>query len=192
VGEHSDFPPDAVEGIDRFLEDLEGSEYLHIADQYMLGSAAHTHFGGNFFDYSEPTSPMDAQGNDLTYLEVAKVLQDYGENPDANGTYIVYTSNYPAAILSAGFCAYHRFNFYTATGAPAFQNAYVPNTAGAQYACGIDLDPLFAPNMYSAGTRTMIDFTAHENMETISDPNFGRVSAFAGVRRRIRQSLPRF
>jgi hypothetical protein len=174
-GKPSDFPSDAVQGVDDFLKDLDGSDYLGIADQYMRGNKAHTRFGGNLFDYSAP-APFDAQGtpNPLGN-EVLNVLQAYGMSPDLTAVYLVYTSNYPSIMLEQfGFCAFHAYEADN-SGNPVAEIAYVPNTAAAQETCGLDLhneDPFFSPDAYSRGTRSMVNETAHEFMETITDPLF--------------------
>jgi hypothetical protein len=68
-GKPSDFPSDERQKIDELLEGLDGSAYLAIADQYMLGQKAHTHFGGNLFDDSAPPAqdpiPIILGGNDI-------------------------------------------------------------------------------------------------------------------------------
>jgi hypothetical protein len=68
-GKPSDFSPDAHEKLDDLLEGLDGSAYLVIADQYMLGEKAHTHFGSNLFDDSAPPAqdpiPIILRGNDI-------------------------------------------------------------------------------------------------------------------------------
>jgi hypothetical protein len=172
-GKPSDFPADARDGIDDLLEGLEGSNYLRIADQYLFGQKAHTRFGGSLFDPSAPTlTPLDAQGFDTTYLEVLKVLQDNGMNLDPTAVYIVFTSNYPAEALALGFCAYHTQILDQTTGALLSRLAYVPNTTSVPLFCGTDVDPLFQPDIHSEGTRAMASSTAHEFMETITDPNF--------------------
>jgi len=174
-GKPSDFPSDAVQGVDDFLRDLDGSDYLGIADQYMRGNKAHTRFGGNLFDYSVP-APFDAQGtpNPLGN-EVLNVLQAYGMSPDLTAVYLVYTSNYPPIMLEQiGACAFHGYEADN-SGNPVAAIAYVPNTAAAQEGCGLDTangDPFFSPDAYSRGTRSMINLTAHEFMETITDPFF--------------------
>src|ERR1700730_866879 len=173
-GKPSDFPSDAVQGIDDFLRDLDGSDYLGIADQYMRGNKAHTRFGGNLFDYSPP-APFDAQGtaNPLAN-ELLNVLQAYGMSPDLTAVYLVYTSNYPSIAEQFGFCAFHAYVYETDPSIPVANIAYVPNTAAAQESCGLDLyaeDPFFSPDAYSRGTRSMVSMTAHEFMETITDPN---------------------
>jgi uncharacterized membrane protein len=172
-GKPSDFPSDAVQGVDDFLMDLDGSDYLGIADQYMLGNKAHTRFGGNLFDYSAP-APFDAQGsaNPLAN-ELLNVLQAYGMSPDLTAVYVVYTSNYPSIMEQLGFCAFHGYVTQNPGTPPLAEVAYVPNTAAAQETCGLDLngeDPFFSPDAYSRGTRSMVNETAHEFMETITDP----------------------
>src|ERR1700726_2726823 len=137
-GKPSDFPSDAVQGVDDFLRDLEGSDYLGIADQYMRGNKAHTRFGGNLFDYSAP-APFDAQGtaNPLGN-EVLNVLQAYGMSPDLTAVYLVYTSNYPPIMAEQfGACAFHGYEADN-SGNPLAAIAFVPNTAAAQEFCGLD------------------------------------------------------
>jgi uncharacterized membrane protein len=174
-GKPSDFPSDAVQGVDDFLNDLDGSDFLRIADQYMLGNKAHTRFGGNLFDYSVP-APFDAQGsaNPLA-TELLNVLQAYGMSPDLTAVYLVYTSNYPSIMLEQiGACAFHSYVYETDPSVPVANIAYVPNTAAAQDSCGLDAyneDPFFSPDAYSRGTRSIVNMTAHEFMETITDPN---------------------
>jgi uncharacterized membrane protein len=169
-GKRSDFPPDAVEGIDELLSDLDGSDFLHIADQYLFGQRAHTRFGGNLFDPSAPTEmPVDAQFNDLIYPEVFKVLQANGLKPDPTAIYAVYTSNFPAEAIADGFCAFHTYDF-SPDGA-VIHLAYMPNSASVPAYCGTDFDAVFKPNSYSEPTRAVASATGHEFMETITDPN---------------------
>jgi uncharacterized membrane protein len=174
-GKPSDFPSDAVQGVDDFLTDLDGSDYLRIADQYMLGNKAHTRFGGNLFDYSAP-APFDAQGSaDPLGNEVLNVLQAYGMSPDLTAVYLLYTSNYPPIMLEQiGACAFHGYQADN-LGNPVAEIAFIPNTAAAQNFCGLNgynEDPFFSPDAYSRGTRSMVSLTAHEFMETITDPLF--------------------
>jgi uncharacterized membrane protein len=167
-GKPSDFPADAREGLDELLESLEGSDYLHIADQYMLGSKAHTRFSGNFFDYSPPPpSVVDAQGNDLIAAAVPSLLGRVGLKPDPTAVYFVYTSNFPPDF---GFCGYH--NYVVGSDGTLIHFAYVPNNTSIQSGCGIaELDPNFTPSILSGGSRAMASVTAHEFMEAITDPN---------------------
>jgi hypothetical protein len=171
-GKLSDFPPDAVKSMDDFLGDLDASDYLRIADQYMFGQKTHTRFGGNFFDDSAPTEmPFDAQGNDLAYPEVFKVLAAHGLKPDPTAIYFVYTSNYPAEVAAFGACADH--SFAASPDGTLIHFAYMPNASGVPGICGTDWgDPFMSPNDLAGGTSSLANFTAHEFMETITDPNF--------------------
>jgi uncharacterized membrane protein len=176
-GKRSDFPPDAVEAMDTFLENLDGSDYLHIADQYMLGGTAHTRFGGNLFDSSAP--PIDpvallVQGIDPITPVILNALQNNGLKLDPTAAYLLFTSNFPNEPPPYNtYCAWHGYGTGPDNITPTFQVAYLPNPTSAQSICPANFDPLFNPNNYSDATRTMVNFTAHEFMETITDPNIG-------------------
>jgi hypothetical protein len=169
-GKRSDFPADAVEGIDDFLSDLDGSDYLHIADQYFFGQKAHTRFGGNFFDVSSNPPTQDPPTVDLV-AEIYKVLVSNGQKPDPTAVYMLYTSNFPNENY---YCAFHDYD--PAPDGTIIHLAYLPTPtinllANDQMGCPIDFDPLIKPNPYSDSTRGLADSTAHEFMETITDPN---------------------
>jgi uncharacterized membrane protein len=171
-GKPSDFPSDALEAMDTFLEGLEGSDYLRIANQYMLGNTAHTRFGGNLFDSSAPpTQPLalNAQGIDVVTPEILKVLQNNGLKVDPTAIYMLFTSNFPTDAAAQSYCAFHASTF--SPDGTLFFLAYMPNPASALSDCGTNSDPLFTPNNYSEATRAIANFTAHEFMETITDPN---------------------
>lgn len=168
-GNPSDFPADEVEAIDNFYENLDGSDFLHIADQYMLGNTAHTRFGGNLFDSSQPTSNPVTHLKDLG-LELQNVTRKYGITLSPSDIFMVFTSNFPAENLAAGLCAFHAYAYDTTTGALITTLAYVPNSTSVPLDCGTNEDPLFTPNHYSEGTRAIASVAAHEFMETITDP----------------------
>jgi hypothetical protein len=169
-GKRSDFPSDAVDGIDDFLGDLDGSNYLHIADQYLFGQTAHTRFGGNFFDVSTAPPTQDPPTVDLV-AEIYKVLVSNGQRPDPTAVYMLYTSNFP---IENYYCAFHDYD--PAPDGTIIHLAYLPTPtinllANDQTGCPIDFDPLIKPNQYSDSTRGLANSTAHEFMETITDPN---------------------
>jgi hypothetical protein len=62
-------------------------------------------------------------------------------------------------------CAYHSNG---KTNGTLIHFIYVPNDASGLSACGTNLDPLFTPNRHSEAANS----TAHEVMESITDPNF--------------------
>jgi uncharacterized membrane protein len=172
-GKPSDFPSDARGKIEEFLEGLDGSAYLAIADQYMLGQKAHTRFGGNLFDASAPTAQTDLFAVDADVNnEVAKVLQKYGMKPDPNAVYMVYTSNFPNVTLNSvlfDVCAFHDANY--APDGTVINYAYLPNVTNI-YGCAFFEDPFIGRNPISQGTLEVASTTAHEFMETITDAEF--------------------
>jgi hypothetical protein len=168
-GNPSDFLVDEVEAIGNFYENLDGSNFLHIADQYMLGDTAHTRFGGNLFDSSQPTSKPVSHLKDVG-LEIQNVIRKYGITPNPSDIFMVFTSNYPAEMFAAGACEFHGWYSATPTSPILWTFAYSPNTASVPNSCGSNFDPLFSPNHYSEGTRGIVSGSAHEFMETITDP----------------------
>jgi len=171
-GNPSDFPTDARDGLDNFLESLDGSEYLQIADQYMFGQKTRTRFGGNLFDYSAPPV-QDVPSTDIV-AEVHQVLTANGMKADPTALYTVYVSNFPNENY---YCAYH--DVAPAPDGTPIHIIYVPNDTSAVSGCGTNfsplfapnVDPLFTPNTYSGATSAMANSTAHEVMESITDPD---------------------
>jgi hypothetical protein len=172
-GKPSDFPSDAIDGLDDFLQGLDGSAYIGLANQYLFGQKAHTHFGGNLFDRSAPPNgpPYFVEPGGFFFFapEIVKILTQNGQKPDPNGIYVVYSSNFPNDAVESGYCAFHGAD--TAPDGTILQIVYVPNLTSALSGCGTDFDPLFTPNNHSEAVRAMANATAHEFMETITDPN---------------------
>ena len=166
-GDPSQFPPDAIKGVDQFLSGLNGSAYLAIADQYMFGQKATTTFGGNLFDPSSPatTNTRLGVGN-----HVGDFLKSHDIAVNPQNVYMVYASVFPK---DANFCAFHA-GFLTGVEGPlAFTFAYMPLTTSISCAADgvtFDWDPYLAPNNYSTGAQEVVNLSAHEFMETITDP----------------------
>jgi hypothetical protein len=170
-GKPSDFPSDGQEKLDEFLEGLDGSAYLAIADQYMLGEKAHTHFGGNFYDDSAPPAkdpiPIILGGNDIIVTEIANVLIKRGMKPDPNAIYMVFTSNFPNQNV---YCAFHNSDF-APDGVTGVNYAYLPNMTSIS-GCDDFEDPFIVRNPISQGALDLASSTAHEFMEMITDVYF--------------------
>jgi hypothetical protein len=135
------------------------SSYLNIADQYMPQHATTSHFATSLFDHSAP--PSHSPSTATIVNEVASVLTANGLTADPNAVYLVYTSNFP----HVSFCAWHGAG---TIGSATVQVGYLPNTTGVT---GCDPGDLFpTANAYSQGTRSLADSTAHEFMESVTDP----------------------
>ncbi len=153
-GPPGDFPADAHTGLSTLLSGFNGSSYLGIAQQYMRGASISTAFGGSVDDASDP--PTRGPSVSTIANEVSREFP----SPDPNSVYIVFTSNFP----KVNYCAWHSA---ARIGAVTVQVAYVPNATNV---AGCDPGDLYNANSYSQGTRSMADSTAHEFMESITDP----------------------
>ena len=152
----TNFPTDEQSGIDLLLGGFNGSSYLAIANQYMRGATATTSYttGSDLFDSSAP--PSHAPSVAAIATEVASLVQ----HPNPNAIYLVYTSNFP----KINYCAWHasaQVNGVTT------QIAYLPNATDV---AGCDPGDLYGANTFSEGTRSVADSTAHEFMESVTDP----------------------
>lgn len=159
-GNPSAFPSDAESGLDALFEGLNGSSLLNVSSQYMRGSTSTSTFHTNWTDGSSP--PNHAPQTSTIVNEACKVLTANGQQPDTNGIYFVYTSNFPG---HTNYCAWHSHG--TCNGVD-IQVAYMPNTTGI---AGCDPGNLYGCNSYSQGTRSLANVTSHEFMEAITDPD---------------------
>jgi hypothetical protein len=156
-GDAAAFPSDLESGMASMLTGFESSSYLGIAAQYMRGAGVATHYAGSFTDTSAP--PSSAVSAATLGAEVCKLFA----NPDANGVYIVFTSNAPS---HGSFCAWHD---KTTCNGVTFQVAYIPNQALLS-GCSPYTRKNLGCNTYSDGTVTSADSVAHEFMEAVTDP----------------------
>jgi len=155
-GNPNAFPTDLKLGATDFLGGLNTSRYLQVVNQYLRGGRVSTAFGRSFTDMSAPpaTDPeVDTIGN-----EVARVLTANKMAPDPNGIYMVYTSNYPGPRVS--YCAWH--SAMTINGVTV-AIAYMPNLTNIR-PCSVD-----SVNAYSIGTQAVMNVSAHEVVEAITD-----------------------
>lgn len=157
-GTPTQFPSDARTGIESLLNGFGGSNYLAIANEYMLGATANSSFVQSLVDTSAP--PAHSPSTNAIVGEVAKVLKASGIAPQTNAVYLVYTSNFP----HANFCAWHSAGTINGT---TVQVGYMPNSSNV---AGCDPGNLYGSNSYSEGTRSLADSTAHEFMESTTDP----------------------
>jgi hypothetical protein len=168
-GDPAAFPADAQEGVDQFLNGLNGSSYLGIANQYMRGANATTRFGGNLYNYSSPPPSVPVKGNGLLNVGLCPFFKSAGLQPTPTDIYLLFTSNFPAA--ESQYCAFHGYQSCSNIDA-IFQAAYVPNATDVRSCDPTAFDPLSEPNGYSQGTQALINISAHELIETITDPRF--------------------
>jgi hypothetical protein len=162
-GNPGDFAADERDGIEDILQSgFGGSAYLALADQYLFGRKAQTHFGGSLFDSSAPPTQDPPTSEIVT--EVYSVLSDNGKKPDPSAVYMVFTSNFPNENY---YCAYHDYGI--GPDGTAIHVIFVPNSTN-QPLCWVQ-PPELSCNHHSNGLQAAANSVAHELMESITDPN---------------------
>ena len=153
-GPTASFPADAVSGTTAFFNGLDGSRYLRLATEYLRGANPTVTPVTNLVDGTAPPRSVSAA---TLGAEVAKITH---QTPDPLGIYFVFTTNFPTG---AAFCAWHAA---TSIGVQRIAVAYMPNVAAAT---GCDPGDVVHANSRSAGTRSLVNVTAHELLEAITD-----------------------
>ena len=154
-GPQGGFPTDVVTAMTSFFGGLQGSDYLAVADQYLRGAHASLSPVVNLFD---PSPPSRSSSQASIAAEVAKMSR---KRPDPAGIYFVFTST---ASRGGSYCAWHAAA-RVGTRTTAF--AYMPNITGV---ANCDPGDRYGANSYSEGARALVNVTAHELMEAITDP----------------------
>ena len=144
---------DVQSGLASLFGGFGGSNYLGIAGQYMRGATIGSTYSGSMSDTSAPPKQVSAS---MLGAEVQKLYRSI----DPAGIYFVYTSNFPSG---GAFCAWHSFATVNGQDVPV---AYMPNTTGVA-----GCDPGNPYNLTgSQGLRSLASVTAHEFMESVTDP----------------------
>jgi hypothetical protein len=158
----SDFAPDVHDGINHFLKVLDGSAYMDLPNQYLFGNEANIAFRGNIYDYSAP--PTQDPPTTEVVAEVCSVLEANGMKPDPTAIYAVYLSSSSAPF---SYCAYHDHD--SCPNGTNIHVMWVPNQNNDP-ACWVQ-PPELTCNGKSNGLQAAANSTAHELMESITDPN---------------------
>jgi hypothetical protein len=161
-GNPADFPPDTHDGINHWFRVLNDTAYLALANQYLFGKEASVQFGGNLYDYSAPPT-QDVPSTDIV-AEVASVLKANGMKIDPKALYTVFTSNFPNEQY---YCAYH--DYVPAPDGTMVHVLYIPN-ANNEAGCWVQ-PPELSCNTRSNGLQAAANATAHELMESMTDPD---------------------
>jgi hypothetical protein len=156
-GPQSAFPPGAMANMESFLSGLQGSAMLSLTDQYMRGSTASSSFAGTFYD---PSSPPPAPGTGAVAAEICSVLQANRLSPDGRTVYLVYASVPPESRRT---CAWHSWG---TCGGVTIRFALMLNAGGTE----CEMTPRYTCSRFPAATLSLASFTAHELLETLTDP----------------------
>lgn len=153
------FSGDKVSGADSFFGGFGGSNYAGTSTEYVGNNGQVTSsssYLGHVFDGS--AAPKTALS---TSAVIAEACAATGNNPDPAAVYFVYTST---GAGNVNYCAYHTWG--TCSNGKAVQAAYMPNIDGLP---GCDPQDGGA-NGHSQGLAALMNVTAHELSEAITDP----------------------
>ncbi|HLX89404.1 MAG TPA: hypothetical protein VKR22_13235 [Acidimicrobiales bacterium] len=152
-GSSSAWASDVQTGMASFFAGLNGSSYVNTAKQYERGASVTVTVKGTASDSSTPPS-------NASPAQLAAEAQKEFPTADPNGMYVVFTSNFPSG---GNFCAWHS---YGTVNGQTDSVAYMPNTTNV---AGCDPGNLYGTSG-SEGLRSLANVTAHEFMESVTDP----------------------
>jgi hypothetical protein len=157
-GDQSQWASDVQSGMSTFFSNLNGSSYVNTANQYMRGGTESVTYVDSRSDPSAPPKKAISNASQLA----DEIVKLYGK-VDPEGFYAVFTSNFPQG---GPFCAWHQG--VTVNNTP-ISVAYLPNMGLAGRFC--DPGDLYGlGSVQSEDFRSIVNVTAHEFMESITDP----------------------
>lgn len=162
-GDPSAWPADVRSAQESVLRGLNGSDYFHIADEYLRGASGTTSFGGSFTVTSSPPASPDKADNQTIGAAACAALQAGGVTVAPGDVAFVYGS----ALLSPtpSWCAWHS---YTGCNGTTLLIAFIPNVAGS-FGC-LKLGANAGCNDLSEDANATASLTAHELLEAMTDP----------------------
>jgi hypothetical protein len=162
------FAGDKIVGMESFFSGFNQSRYASTGNEYYDASghvtASSTHLGYVIDTTSTPTQALSASS---ATNEVCKITAN---NPDPSTVYFIYTST---SAGNVNYCAWHTWG--NCSNGKQLQVAYVPNISNIA-----GCDPPDTSSGHSQGLSAMANVTAHELMETITDPRGNSWYDYAG------------
>jgi hypothetical protein len=152
------FAGDKISGMDQFFEGFGGSKYAYSGTEYSDTSGyvtANSTYLGHVIDTSAAPSHALSIGSAIS--EACKIANNA---PLPNTLYLIYTST---GAGNVNYCAWHTWG--KCTNGASIQVAYMPNL-DSMNGCLID----DSQSGHSRGLSSIANVTAHELMETITDP----------------------
>jgi hypothetical protein len=170
-GDPAAFPSDAKAAIENLLSDLNSSAYFGNLSEYTRGTTPQTAFIRSMIDTSStpPTDPstLDQPGAPVLARELCSVLARENLDPERSSIFLIYGSTFPVNSPWSGFHEWSGCSTVVAPDQVAFPIAYIPVPDAEHLA-------VYLPrrcNSLSAATTWLLSVTAHEVMESITDPS---------------------
>ncbi len=155
---NTSFASDKISGLDSFFLGFGNSRYAFTSSEYYdstgLISPAST-YQGHLIDSS--VVPNRALSTSQAISEVCKVTQNH---PDPSTVYFIYTATGAGKV---NYCAWHSWG--SCSSGAQVQVAYMPNIDGIA-----GCDPQDSSSGHSQGLAAVANVTAHELLESITDP----------------------
>jgi hypothetical protein len=166
----ANFAGDKITGMERFFRGMNGSNYAGTGSEYAgvdgVSVSKTSQFQRHYYDTSSaPNKALSIAG------AVAEACKATNNAPDPAGIYFIYTATGAGHV---NYCAWHSFGNCATGGAPV-QVAYMPNIDNI---AGCDpqddaTSPVHTGAGHSQGLAALANVTAHELLETMTDPRNG-------------------
>ena len=155
------FASDKITGLDQFFSGINNSSYARTALEYHDNSApittSSTYLGHVLDTTPAPNSELTVDG------AVAEACKITNNNPNPNAIYFIYTST---GAGNVNYCAWHSYG--NCSNGDPIQVGYMPNITGIA-----GCDPVDHVTGHSQGLAALANVSAHELMESITDPRDG-------------------
>ena len=154
----SSFAGDKISGLDAFFTGFGSSSYAATASEYYDAAGyvtSQSTYLGHVIDSSK--APSKALTVSSATAEVCKITSN---RPDPSALYLIYTAT---GAGNVNYCAWHTWG--KCAGGALVQVAYMPNL-DAVSGC----NPGDTSTGHSVGLAAVANVTAHELLETITDP----------------------
>jgi len=168
-GDPTAFPSDAKGAVEHMLSTLNGSDYLGIVAEYTRGVTPTAAFVRSMSDTGSTPPSEASQVESSVSTELCSVLDRQNVTPDPNSIYVIYGASFPAHSPWTGFHIVGGCSKVVTPYVVSFPIVYIPVPDPA-HLLGF---PVGGCNGLSAATAWMMNVTAHEVMESITDPFVG-------------------
>ena len=159
---------DKINGIDQFFNAFGGSRFAGTSNEYYDASGhvtSESHHFGHVIDISAP--PEGALSNGAAVAEVCKMTNN---QPDPSAVYFIYTSTGAGKV---DYCAWHTWG--TCPNLAPVLVAYEPNPDSTSNCNQGDTS-----SGHSSGLASLVQTSAHELIETTTDPRVASWGDFKG------------
>jgi hypothetical protein len=172
-GDIKALPPDLPDAVASFFNHVDGSAYLGTTTQYLRGGQPSVTYAGALFDFS--ASPPSKTPSAVEVAdEVCAVLNAHGVSVAPDDVFVVYGSTpVTSDPLAGAFCGWHS---YVGCQGQRIVVDFIGTPASSGGNCISVSQPTCG--LWSAAAAGIVATTAHELLESITDPEPGVAQAW--------------